>query len=70
MAMDLMILMQENPFRSPLFWAQMALASLVAFSGPKKVSIFRAIPSSGPRNGFSRIKIKSLRPAPYKQQVH
>ncbi len=30
---------------------------LVAISGPKKVSIFRAHPSSGPRNGFSCFKI-------------
>ncbi len=26
------------------FWAQMALVTLVAISGPKKVSIFRALP--------------------------
>ncbi len=34
-----------------LFLAQMALASLVAISGPQKVSIFRASPSNGPCNG-------------------
>jgi hypothetical protein len=40
----------------------MALASLVAISGPKKVSIFQGIPpSNGPRNGFSRIKIITSR---------
>ncbi len=39
------------------FWAQLALASLVAISGPKNVSIFR----TGPRNGFSRIKIVTSR---------
>jgi hypothetical protein len=39
------------------FWAQLALASLVAISGPKKVSIFRARPGNGPRNGLSLIKI-------------
>ncbi len=30
----------------PLFWAQMALASLVAISGPKKISISRVQPPS------------------------
>jgi hypothetical protein len=42
--LDLMILMGASPFLGPsrLFWAQMALASLVAISGPIKISIFRA----------------------------
>ncbi len=31
-----------------LLWGQMALASLVAISGPKKVSIFRARPFQCP----------------------
>ncbi len=34
--------------KSRLIWAQMALASLVAISGPKKVSIFRAHPFQWP----------------------
>jgi hypothetical protein len=45
-----MILMGANPLLRPLkeegfkylFWAQMALALLIAISGPKKVSIYRA----------------------------
>jgi hypothetical protein len=32
------------------FWAQMALTTLVAISGPKKVTILRPTPY-GPRNG-------------------
>ncbi len=40
----------------------MALALLVAVSGPKKVLIF----TNGPRNVFSAIK--SLRPAPNKKE--
>jgi hypothetical protein len=55
MARDVMILMRENAFRGPL--AQMALASLVAISVPKKVAIFRAAPSNAPCNGFAHIKI-------------
>jgi hypothetical protein len=43
MARDVMILMRENTF-----WAQTALALLVAISGPKKVSIFRAHPFQWP----------------------
>jgi hypothetical protein len=39
-----------------LFWAQTALASLAAISGPKKVSIFRAHPSNAPRNDVARLK--------------
>jgi hypothetical protein len=34
----------------PLFWAHMALASLVDISGPEKVSISGPTPSNGPRN--------------------
>jgi hypothetical protein len=41
-----------------IFWAQMALALLVAISGPKKVLIFRAHPfPMGLEIRFSRIKI-------------
>jgi hypothetical protein len=50
MVRDIMILMRANPLLEPLegigpdnlFWAQIALALLVAISGPNKVSIFRA----------------------------
>jgi hypothetical protein len=35
-----------------LFWAQMALAPLVAISGPKKVSISGPTPYNGPRSGY------------------
>ncbi len=36
-----------------IFWAQMTLASLVAISGPKKVSIFRAHPPMALEMDFS-----------------
>ncbi len=48
----------------------MALAALVAISGPKKVSISGPFPSTGPRYGFPPIQIHTSGPAPYKQQVH
>jgi hypothetical protein len=57
MARNEMILMRANPFRRPLegvspenrgfFWAQMAIAWLVAILGPT--------PSKGPRNEFARM---------------
>jgi hypothetical protein len=50
------------------FWAQMALATLVPISGPKKVSISGPIPSNTPRNGFPPIQIHTS--SPIKQQVH
>ncbi len=34
------------------FWAQMALAALIAISGPKKVSTLGPTPYNGPRNGY------------------
>ncbi len=34
----------------------MALASLVAISGPNKFSIFRPTPSNAPRNDVARLK--------------
>jgi hypothetical protein len=43
-------------------------AALVAISGPKKVAISGPTPSNGPRYEFP--PSKSIRPAPYKQQVH
>ncbi len=55
----------ENP---KLFWAQRALKSLVAISGLKKVSIFRAHPFRRPSKWICPPS-KSLRSAPYKQQV-
>ncbi len=42
MAWGVMILMWANHLG--LLWVQMVLASLVAMSGPKRVSIFRALP--------------------------
>ena len=38
--------------KSRLFWAQMALAALVAISGPKKVLISGTTPYNGPRNEY------------------
>jgi hypothetical protein len=43
--------------KSRLFWAKMALASLVAISGPKKSKFSGPIPYHGPCNGFACIKI-------------
>ena len=37
---------------SQLFWVRMALAPLVAISGPKKVLNSGPTPSNGPRNGY------------------
>ncbi len=54
---------EDEPLSPPrFFWAQMALASLVAISGPKKVSIPTALEMDLPPS-------KSIRPAPYKKQV-
>jgi hypothetical protein len=39
----------------------MALASLVAISGPKKVSIYRATPSNAPRNDVASLKTITYR---------
>jgi hypothetical protein len=41
--------LKEWAMKSQLFWAQMALAALVAISGPKKFSISGPTPSNGPR---------------------
>jgi hypothetical protein len=43
-----LILMGENPLLHQKGWAQMALALLVAISGPKKDSFFRAQPLQWP----------------------
>jgi hypothetical protein len=45
-----------------LFGAQMALAALVAISGPKKVSISGPTPSNDPHYGFPPIQIHTSRP--------
>ncbi len=59
----LLILIRENPLLGPLegvgpdnldFLAQMVLASFVANSWPKKSRLSGPIPSSDPRDGFSR----------------
>jgi hypothetical protein len=47
MALDAMILMG----------AQMAIASLVAISGPKKSQLSGSTPSNGQSNGFAPIKL-------------
>jgi hypothetical protein len=45
-----------------LFGAQMAHATLVAISGPKKVSIFRPPPKkNGPCYGFASLKTTTFR---------
>jgi hypothetical protein len=74
-----MILMRANPLLGPLegvgpenldfLWAQIALALLVAISGPKKVEIFSAHPFQWPSKWIFPTS-KSFRPAPSKQQVH
>jgi hypothetical protein len=53
LARDVMILMRATSVTR----AQIALASLVAMSGPKKVLISWPTPSNGLSNGFARIKI-------------
>jgi hypothetical protein len=39
------------------FWAQMALASLVPFQGPKKSRFSGPTPSNAPRNDVAPLKI-------------
>jgi hypothetical protein len=39
-----------------LFWAQMALASLVPFQGPKKSRFSGPTPSNAPRNDVAPLK--------------
>jgi hypothetical protein len=53
-----------GPRKSRLFWAQIALASLVAISGPKKVLIFIV-----PHLPMALV-IDLIRTKPYKRQVH
>ncbi len=45
----------------PLFWAQMALASLVPFQGPKKSRFSGSTPSNAPHNNVAPIKIITYR---------
>jgi hypothetical protein len=49
---------------SRLFWAQMALASLVPFQGLKKSRFSGPTPSNAPRNDVALHPSKSLRTAP------
>jgi hypothetical protein len=45
-----------GPWKSRLFWAQMALASLVPFQGPKKSQFSGPTPSNAPRNDVALLK--------------
>jgi hypothetical protein len=76
-----MILMGTDPLLGPLersgsknlvfLKAQMALASSLAISGPKEVSIFRARPFQIPMALVMDLPASnSLYLPPYKQQVH
>ncbi len=58
-----------GPWKSGLFWAQMALSSLIAIFRAEKVSIFRAHPFQWPLKKMLAAS-KSLHSAPYKQQLH
>ena len=44
-----------------LFWAQMALASLVPFQGPKKSRFSGPTPSNAPRNDVAPLKTITYR---------
>jgi hypothetical protein len=44
-----------------LFWAQMALASLVSFQGPKKSRFSGPNPSNAPRNDVALLKTITYR---------
>jgi hypothetical protein len=46
---------------SGLFWAQMALASLVPFQGPKKFRFSGPTPSNAPSNDVAPLKIITYR---------
>jgi hypothetical protein len=52
-----------------LFWAQMALASLVAISGRKKSRFLGPTPSNAPRNDVAHLKTITYHTTPYEQQV-
>jgi hypothetical protein len=52
----------SSPFFCPrLFWAQMALASLVPFQGPKKSRFLGPTPSNPPRNDVAPLKTITYR---------
>jgi hypothetical protein len=48
--------LDPDPDPALLFWAQMALASLVPFQGPKKSRFSGPTPSNAPRNDVARLK--------------
>ncbi len=48
-------------YQSRLFWAQMAVASLVPFQGPKKSRFSGPTPSNAPRNDVEPLKIITYR---------
>ncbi len=50
-----------GPWKSRLFWAQMALASLVPFQGPKKSWCSGPTPSNAPRNDVALLKTITYR---------
>jgi hypothetical protein len=49
------------PITHRLFWAQMAVASLVPFQGPKKFRFSGPTPSNAPRNDVAPLKIITYR---------
>ncbi len=52
---------QHTTTHNTLFWAQMALASLVPFQGPKKSRFSGPTPSNAPRNDVPPLKIITYR---------
>jgi hypothetical protein len=56
--LNLMVLRRATSLlgASKLFWAQMALASLMPFQGPKKSRFSGPTPSNAPRNDVARLK--------------
>jgi hypothetical protein len=50
-----------GPEKSRLFWAQMALASLVPFQGTKKSRFSGPTPSNAPRNDIEPLKTITYR---------
>jgi hypothetical protein len=62
MAQDVMILMEENPFRG--HWQGWAL-KIETFLGPEMATSEGPTPSNGPSNRFAPIKI--IKSAPYKK---
>jgi hypothetical protein len=56
MARYVIVLRGATSLRGALFWAQMALASLVPFQGPKKSRFSGPTPSNAPRNDVPLLK--------------